>query len=61
MILFIDDLDRLSYDEIGTVFQLIKNIADFPKVIYILAYDHEIVTQALNQIQKIKGMSIYKK
>lgn len=55
MILFIDDLDRLSYDEIGTVFQLIKNIADFPKVIYILAYDHEIVTQALNQIQKNKG------
>lgn len=54
MILFIDDLDRLSYDEIGTVFQLIKNIADFPKVIYILAYDHEIVTQALNQIQKNK-------
>lgn len=55
MILFIDDLDRLSYDEIGTVFQLIKNIADFPKVIYILAYDHEIVTEALNQIQKNKG------
>lgn len=55
MVLFIDDLDRLSYDEIGTVFQLIKNIADFPKVIYVLAYDHEIVANALDKIQADKG------
>lgn len=55
MVLFIDDLDRLSYDEIGTVFQLIKNIADFPKVIYVLAYDHEIVAKALDKVQMDKG------
>lgn len=55
LVIFIDDLDRLSYDEIGTVFQLVKNIADFPKVIYVLAYDHEIIAKALDKVQEGKG------
>ncbi len=55
LVLFVDDIDRLSYDEVGILFQLIKNIADFPKVIYVLAYDKEVVINALNRVQQGKG------
>lgn len=55
LILFVDDIDRLSYDEVGILFQLIKNVADFPKVIYVLAYDKEVVIKALNRVQQGKG------
>lgn len=55
LILFVDDIDRLSYDEVGILFQLIKNVADFPKVIYVLAYDKEVVINALNRVQQGKG------
>lgn len=53
--MFVDDIDRLSYDEVGILFQLIKNVADFPKVIYVLAYDKEVVINALNRVQQGKG------
>lgn len=55
LVLFVDDIDRLSYDEVGILFQLIKNVADFPKVIYVLAYDKEVVIKALNRVQQGKG------
>lgn len=55
LVLFVDDIDRLSYDEVGILFQLIKNVADFPKVIYVLAYDKEVVINALNRVQQGKG------
>lgn len=35
-IIIIDDVDRLSNQEICSVFQLIKSIADFPNTIYLL-------------------------
>lgn len=55
IVFFIDDIDRLNEDEIATLFKLVKNIADFPKVIYVLAYDVDIVTSALNKIHLDKG------
>ena len=54
-VICIDDIDRLNDQEIGVLFQLIKNIADFPKVIYLLAYDRDIVSTALNHIQEKHG------
>lgn len=61
LILFIDDIDRLSYQEIGTLFQLIKNVADFPGVIYVLAYDKEVVINALDNVQRDKGADYLQK
>lgn len=55
IVFFIDDIDRLSNEEIALVFQLVKNIADFPKIIYILAYDRSVVTEALNSVQRDRG------
>ena len=58
---FIDDIDRLSDEEIGLTFQLVKNIADFPKIIYVLAYDKEIVSAALDKVQRARGAEYIEK
>lgn len=44
---FIDDLDRLTDEEVRDVAQLVKLIADFPNVVYVLAYDRARVEAAL--------------
>lgn len=44
----IDDIDRLSPDEIRELFKVIKALADFPNVIYLLSFDRKVVADALN-------------
>lgn len=56
ILFFIDDIDRLTDAEIALLFQLVKNIADFPKVIYVLAYDKNIVVRALDKMQQERGL-----
>ncbi len=56
IIVFIDDIDRLSDEEISLVFKLIKNVADFPKIIYVLAYDKLVVEKALGNVQAGRGV-----
>ncbi|OGR80967.1 MAG: hypothetical protein A3B80_04800 [Elusimicrobia bacterium RIFCSPHIGHO2_02_FULL_39_36] len=51
IIITIDDIDRLTSQEIRQLFQLIKAVADFPKTIYILAFDHSLVEKALEPFQ----------
>lgn len=55
IIVVIDDLDRLVDTDIQEIFQLVRSIADFKNTIYILSYDEEIVSKALDKIQKDKG------
>lgn len=47
IIVFIDDIDRLPPEEVQTLFQLVKAVANFPNVTYLLAYDPKPVAQAL--------------
>jgi hypothetical protein len=44
----IDDIDRLSSAEILQTFQLVKSLADFPYVMYLLAYDERVVLRAID-------------
>lgn len=44
----IDDIDRLTPAEIREVFKVVKALADFPNVIYILSFDREVVAEALS-------------
>jgi len=55
IIVIIDDIDRLTNTEIRQIFQLVKSLADFPNVIYILSFDREIVCEALKEVQKGDG------
>jgi len=49
VVVFMDDIDRLDKDEINAIFRLIKLSANFENVIYILAFDPEIVEDALSE------------
>lgn len=44
----IDDIDRLTPSEITDIFQLVKLNGNFANTIFILAYDQDVVTKALN-------------
>jgi predicted KAP-like P-loop ATPase len=43
----IDDIDRLDAQQIREVFKVLKALANFPNVIYLLAFDRHSVTSAL--------------
>lgn len=47
VVILIDELDRVEDEEVRTVAQLVRAVADFPRISYVLAYDHHRVVQAL--------------
>lgn len=55
IIVVIDDLDRLNDDEIRQMFQLVKCLGDFPNIIYLLAFDRDIVIKSLDTVQDKSG------
>lgn len=61
IIVSIDDIDRLSEDEIIAVFQLVKALADFPNTIYLLAFDYDVVVRALGKVQHGDGREYLEK
>jgi hypothetical protein len=50
IVVVIDDIDRLSTDEIRDIFKLVRLTASFPNLIYVLAFDRERVELALDEI-----------
>lgn len=66
VVCIIDDLDRLSKDEIAEMFKLIKIMADFKNMIYIVSFDKDVVAKALDDdyggekyIEKIINVPLY--
>lgn len=47
ILVLVDDLDRLRPEEIVDVVRLIRLVGDFPNLVYIVAFDQEIVESAL--------------
>ncbi len=54
-LIILDDVDRLIDEEIRHLFRLIKSVADFPNVIYLLAFDKTVVATAIESLQKDRG------
>ena len=50
IVVFVDDIDRLERVEIQTLFRLVRLSADFPKIVYVLAFDDEIVSASLGEV-----------
>jgi len=48
-IVVLDDVDRLTTDEIRTIFKLVRLTANFPNLVYIVACDRFIVEKALKE------------
>lgn len=57
----IDDIDRLAPDEIRELFKVIKALADFPNVIYLLSFDRKVVADALNVSLGVEGEAYIEK
>lgn len=47
LLVVIDDVDRLATNEILSVFQLVKANADFPRFVYVVLFQRDIVEKAL--------------
>lgn len=48
VVVVIDDVDRLDKDEIFQLFKLVKAVADFKGITYVIAFDNMAVAKALN-------------
>ena len=55
ILVIIDDIDRLTPEETRQLFTVIKALADFPNVIYLLAFDREVAAQAIEQQSGLSG------
>ena len=49
ILVIIDDIDRLNPNEVKQIFQLVKSLANFPNIIYLLAFDKNYVNFALKE------------
>jgi predicted KAP-like P-loop ATPase len=55
ILVVVDDIDRLTPEETRQLFTVIKALADFPNVIYLLALDREVAAQAIEQQSGLPG------
>ena len=55
ILIVIDDIDRLSNEQIRLIFQLVNSVAGFPYMTYLLSFDKEVVTKALSYVQSGDG------
>jgi predicted KAP-like P-loop ATPase len=49
IVVMVDDVDRLPPKQMCEVFQIIKNNCDLPGIVYVVAYDRDVVEQALTK------------
>ncbi|APF27227.1 AAA ATPase domain protein [Clostridium sporogenes] len=55
ILVVIDDIDRLSNEQIQLIFQLVNAVAGFPNITYLLSFDKDIVVRALSNVQHCDG------
>lgn len=60
IIVVLDDIDRLSTEEIRDVFKLVRLTASFPNIIYVVAFDRVRVEKALGE-QGVPGRDYLEK
>jgi predicted KAP-like P-loop ATPase len=49
LLVIVDDVDRLSAEEIRNLFQLVKANLDFPNIIYFLVFQKDVIAKALEK------------
>ncbi|MDD9962054.1 MAG: P-loop NTPase fold protein [Gammaproteobacteria bacterium] len=48
-LVLIDDIDRLKNEDVKSIMQMVKSVGQLPNVVYLLAYDREIVWAAFGR------------
>ena len=61
IIVIIDDIDRLTNTQIRDIFQLVKQVGNFPNIIYVLSMDRDVVCRALADVHNIDGSEYLEK
>lgn len=61
IIVIIDDIDRLTNIQIRDIFQLVKQVGNFPNIIYVLSMDRDVVCRALESVHDIDGAEYLEK
>jgi predicted KAP-like P-loop ATPase len=61
IIVVMDDIDRLTADEIAQLFLIVKAVADFSNTVYLLAFDHAVVSNAITTALRLDGASYLEK
>jgi len=61
IIVCIDELDRLDKKELIEVIKLIRNTANFPKVIFLVSYDRNYLIDAIRKLNKQNSESFLEK
>lgn len=59
VVVVIDDVDRMAPREIADIVQMVKAVADFPGVVYVLAYDVAVVSEALRSALQVPDGRAY--
>jgi len=59
LVIVIDDVDRMTPREIADIVQLVKAVADFTGVVYLLAYDPAVVVTALETVLMVPDGRAY--
>lgn len=60
-VIIIDDLDRLEPREANEILRLVRAVADFPNVVYLLSYDPDIVASNIEASLNIASGQTYLK
>ncbi len=55
VLVIIDDIDRLDESEVRQLFTVIKALADFPFITYLLAFDREVAAKAIERESTLPG------
>lgn len=55
VVVFMDDLDRLEPSEAAEVLRLVRAVADFPNIVYILCYSREILARNLTTALRVEN------
>jgi predicted KAP-like P-loop ATPase len=61
ILVVVDDLDRLTAEEVRLVFQLIKANADFPNLVYLTLFQRDIVEKSLEKVTSGSGKDFLEK
>lgn len=59
ILVVVDDVDRLSPSESIEILRLIKSVADFENVTYLLCYDHDVISNALRSSEWPDGGDLF--
>ena len=58
-IIFLDDLDRLEPEQAVEVVRLVRSVADFPKVVYLMCYDRKVLANGLKVGLKVEDGDLF--